>query len=170
MHFQSTVSKCVNTLDTNNAPGKSNQEVSGFSSTTVGSLLLLLLSAAFMLRSHASAKPWMRSSSQYVSAMQRDRISVFKTPKFGQFPDLVIASWTLRQTCAGSSEHAQLSCTGLGALGDERHLLLECPAMRPVRQRFAHLFAKTDTMQMFIRQQDLFSVACYICALSCQAT
>ena len=55
-------------------------------------------------------------------------------------------------------------CCGLGALGDERHLLLECPAMRPVRQRFAHLFAKSDTMQMFIWQEDLFSVACYICA------
>ena len=55
-------------------------------------------------------------------------------------------------------------CCQLGALGDERHLLLEGPAMRPVRQRFAHLFAKTDTMQMFIWQKDLLSVACYICA------
>ena len=36
--------------------------------------------------------------------------------------------------------------------------------MRPVRQRFAHLFAKTDTMQIFIWQKDLFLVACYICA------
>ena len=36
--------------------------------------------------------------------------------------------------------------------------------MRPVRQRFAHLFAKTDTMQMFIWQEDLFLGACYICA------
>ena len=53
---------------------------------------------------------------------------------------------------------------GLGALGNERHLLLECPAMRSVRQKFAYLFATTDTMQMFIWQEDLFSVACYICA------
>ena len=36
--------------------------------------------------------------------------------------------------------------------------------MRPVRQRFAHLFAEADTMQMFIWQKDMLSVACYICA------
>ena len=31
-------------------------------------------------------------------------------------------------------------------------------------QRFAHLFAKADTMQMVVWQKDLISVACYICA------
>ena len=38
-------------------------------------------------------------------------------------------------------------------------------SMRPVWQRFAHLFAEADTMQMFIWHKDLFSVARYICVV-----
>ena len=29
-------------------------------------------------------------------------------------------------------------CCQRGALGNERHQLLECPAMQPLEQRFAH--------------------------------
>ena len=50
----------------------------------------------------------------------------------------------------------------LSAWRPRRRAALECPAMRPVQHRFAHHFVKADTMQMFMRQKDLFSVACYI--------
>ena len=36
--------------------------------------------------------------------------------------------------------------------------------MHPVRRKFAHLFVAADTMQMFIWQENLFDVACFICA------
>ena len=77
------------------------------------------------------------------------------------YPMIMLISRCLGERRARLGFVLVLSCS---SCGDERHLLLECPAMRPIRQRFAHLFAKSDTVQMFIWQEDLFSVACYICA------
>ena len=51
------------------------------------------------------------------------------------------------------------------ALGDERHMVFECPAMQPVRDRFPGLFAANiDTMQRFMWQPDLRGVAHFVLA------
>ena len=56
-------------------------------------------------------------------------------------------------------------CGQRGALGNERHQLLECPAMQPVGQRFAPFIRSSRYhADVFMWQKDLFSVACYICA------
>ena len=59
-------------------------------------------------------------------------------------------------------QHRTCPCCLLDALGDMRHLLLECPDMQPVLQRLAYLFAEADTMQIFVWRMDMVLVACYI--------
>jgi hypothetical protein len=61
-------------------------------------------------------------------------------------------------------------CCDSGALGDERHVLLECRALQRVRtqrvrtpNRYAHLFASPRTVKLFMWQADLYGVACLIC-------
>ena len=51
----------------------------------------------------------------------------------------------------------------LHAVHDERHLVFECPAMQPVRDRYPALFSPAQgTMQLFMWQQDIVGVAHYI--------
>ena len=53
-------------------------------------------------------------------------------------------------------------CT-LHAIHDERHLVLECPAMQPVRDHYPALFSPgLSTMQLFMWQPDIVGVAHYI--------
>lgn len=54
--------------------------------------------------------------------------------------------------------HAPCTCTAV------LEVLVECPAMQPVWRKYLHLFVQADFMQMFRWQEDLFDVACYICA------
>ncbi len=55
-------------------------------------------------------------------------------------------------------------CAAFGALGNERHLWLECPAMQSVREKFAQLFAKAYIKQLFPLQDDFYAVPCYFYA------
>ena len=49
------------------------------------------------------------------------------------------------------------------AVGDERHLIFECPAMQCVRDKYAALFAPSIcTMQQFMWQVDLTGVAHFV--------
>ena len=41
-------------------------------------------------------------------------------------------------------------CCDSGALGDERHVLLECRALQSVRDRYAHLFTSPRTVKLFM--------------------
>jgi len=54
-------------------------------------------------------------------------------------------------------------CCDSGALGDERHVRLECRALQSVRDRYAHLFASPRTVKLFMWQADLYGVACFMC-------
>jgi len=54
-----------------------------------------------------------------------------------------------------------------GALGDEYHLLFECPATQAAREPYAHLFPQGCTMLDFIRNSDTMAVA--RCILACLA-
>ncbi len=47
------------------------------------------------------------------------------------------------------------------ALGDERHLVFECPGMQGIRDRYPSLFAVT-TMQHFMWQDDIVGVALFV--------
>ena len=49
-------------------------------------------------------------------------------------------------------------CCNQGALGDELHVLFECPATEAARAPFAHLFPPGCTMLQFVWHQDTFSV------------
>ncbi len=52
---------------------------------------------------------------------------------------------------------------GAAALGDERHLVFECPVLEPLRTSYAALFLQPDqTMLQFMWQQDMLSVACFV--------
>ncbi len=51
---------------------------------------------------------------------------------------------------------------GLGTLGDERHLVFECPELLCFRQKWSHLFERPETMQEFMWQDDLIGVAKFI--------
>ena len=51
-----------------------------------------------------------------------------------------------------------------GMLGDERHLVFECPALVPLRASYASLFSgPTQTMQQFMWQHDTLSVVAFVC-------
>jgi len=51
-----------------------------------------------------------------------------------------------------------------GALGDEQHLLFDCPFVACVRAEYAHLFTPGCTMLEFMQQRDIRGVACFILA------
>ena len=51
---------------------------------------------------------------------------------------------------------------GAGTLGDERHLVFECPELLCFREQWSHLFEGQQTMQAFMWQEDLISVAKFI--------
>ncbi len=51
-----------------------------------------------------------------------------------------------------------------GALGDEQHLLFECPFVACVRAEYAHLFTPGCTTLEFMQQRDIRGVACFILA------
>jgi len=51
-----------------------------------------------------------------------------------------------------------------GALGDEQHLLFECPFGARVCAEYAHLFTPGCTMLEFMQQRDIRGVACFILA------
>ena len=48
---------------------------------------------------------------------------------------------------------------GVGTLGDERHLVFECPELLCFRELWSHLFEGPQTMQAFMWQEDLIGVA-----------
>ena len=51
------------------------------------------------------------------------------------------------------------------ALGDERHMVFECPALQGVRDKYAALFVAVDgasTMQQFMWQQNVIGVAHFV--------
>ena len=49
-----------------------------------------------------------------------------------------------------------------GALGDERHVIYECPELRDVRAQWPHLFEGPETMKAFLWQDDLIGVARFV--------
>jgi hypothetical protein len=53
-------------------------------------------------------------------------------------------------------------CT-MNEIGDEMHLVFECPAVQHVRDQYAHLFTfTTSTMRTFLWQDDIISVIKYV--------
>ncbi|KAL3157281.1 hypothetical protein ABBQ38_001513 [Trebouxia sp. C0009 RCD-2024] len=61
--------------------------------------------------------------------------------------------------------HRVCTCCSSGAVGDEMHLVFECAALAPLRQRYASLFTvRTDTMRSFFAQQDHLGVFHYVIA------
>ncbi len=55
-------------------------------------------------------------------------------------------------------------CT-VSEIGDEMHLVFECPAVQHVRDQYAHLFTfATSTMRTFLWQDDIISVITYVVA------
>ena len=49
------------------------------------------------------------------------------------------------------------------AVGDERHMVFECPALLSVRDKYAALFVDgASTMQQFMWQQDVIGVAHFV--------
>lgn len=52
---------------------------------------------------------------------------------------------------------------GPGTLADELHVVLECPLLQPLRQRYAGLFTSdTDTMRSLSAQKDHMQVFSFI--------
>ena len=51
---------------------------------------------------------------------------------------------------------------GAGTLGDERHLVFECPGMLCFREQWSHLFEGPQTMQAFMWQEDLIGIVRFI--------
>ena len=56
----------------------------------------------------------------------------------------------------------QLCTTGM--LGDEKHLIFECPELQGFREQWSHLFEGPQTMQAFMWQGDLIGVAKFVTA------
>ena len=50
----------------------------------------------------------------------------------------------------------------LGALGDEKHMVFECPALASLRTTYQHLFVCAPTMRQFMWQRDIVGVAKFI--------
>ena len=53
---------------------------------------------------------------------------------------------------------------GAGTLGDERHLVFECPGLLCFREQWSHLFEGPQTMQAFMWQEDLIGIVRFITA------
>ena len=52
---------------------------------------------------------------------------------------------------------------GPGTLADELHVVLHCPLLQPLRQRYADLFiSETDTMRSFFGQKDHMQVFSFV--------
>ena len=73
----------------------------------------------------------------------------------------------LPRDTGGRHRTARLSRTcpacDTGAIGDEKHLIFECPALQHVRSRHPQLFAVTDqTVQQFMWQRDLLQVIIFV--------
>ena len=51
---------------------------------------------------------------------------------------------------------------GAGTLGDERHLVFECPGLLCFREQWSHLFEGPQTMQAFMWQEDLIGIVRFI--------
>ena len=51
---------------------------------------------------------------------------------------------------------------GAGTLGDERHLVFECPDLLCFREQWSHLFEGPQTMQAFMWQEDLIGIVRFI--------
>ncbi len=49
-----------------------------------------------------------------------------------------------------------------GTVGDEKHLIFECPELQCLRDQWPHLFEGPQTMQAFMWQDDLIGVAKYV--------
>ena len=47
-------------------------------------------------------------------------------------------------------------------LGDEMHLVFECPELQCFREKWSHLFQGQQTMQAFMWQDDLIGVAKFV--------
>ena len=54
----------------------------------------------------------------------------------------------------------RLSATN--ALGDEKHLVFECPELNSFRQQWSHLFQDPSTMQPFMWQDDKIGIARFV--------
>lgn len=51
---------------------------------------------------------------------------------------------------------------GVGSMGDERHVVFECPHLQSIRDKYASLFS-ASTMVQFLWQDDLVSVSKFLC-------
>jgi hypothetical protein len=51
---------------------------------------------------------------------------------------------------------------GAGSMGDEKHVVFECPHLQPIRDKYAGLFS-FSTMVQFLWQDDLVSVSKFLC-------
>ena len=72
---------------------------------------------------------------------------------------------TGRLAGAGHVDRANRVCLACnsGAIGDEKHMIFECTALAPLRQRHADLFTPaTDTMRSFFAQPDHLGVLNYV--------
>ena len=77
-------------------------------------------------------------------------------------PAKMVAAQLAGPTHVDRAHRVCLSCNS-GALGDEKHLVFECPALASLRQRHAGLFtSQTDTMRSFFAQQDHLGVFHYV--------
>ena len=62
-----------------------------------------------------------------------------------------------------ASAHLRLAACNSGAIGDEKHMIFECTALAPLRQKHADLFTPaTDTMRSFFAQPDHLGVLNYV--------
>ena len=72
---------------------------------------------------------------------------------------------TGRLAGAGHVDRANRVCLACnsGAIGDEKHMIFECTALIPLRQKHADLFTPaTDTMRSFFAQPDHLGVLNYV--------
>lgn len=68
-----------------------------------------------------------------------------------------VGSWT---GVPRSERHCTLCATS--TVGDEQHLVFECPILQPVRDKYARLFSGDHTMRLFMWQTDLVAVAKFL--------
>ena len=67
-----------------------------------------------------------------------------------------------RRTGATRAQRLCLLCDQR-AVGDERHMVFECPALQSVRDKYAALFLDgASTMQQFMWQQDVIGIVHFV--------
>jgi len=67
------------------------------------------------------------------------------------------------QKCLRPRARKVCSCCNSGAVGDEVHLVFECAALAPLRQRCTDLFTdNTTNMRSFFAQHDYLRVFHYV--------